>query len=127
MIAILLGSHGEFAKSAVESVEMIIGKQENVAVFSLLETMDLQGTIEMAQQAFDSLDRSEGMLILTDIMGGTPANVATILKRKHEEVYLLTGFNMPLLIEALLNREKDLSELVKSLKQLFPNSLIEVN
>lgn len=127
MIAILLGSHGEFAKSAVESVEMIIGKQENVAVFSLLETMDLQGTIEMAQQAFDSLDRSEGTLILTDIMGGTPANVATILKRKHEEVYLLTGFNMPLLIEALLNREKDLSELVKSLKQLFPNSLIEVN
>lgn len=127
MIALLLGSHGNYAKEALKSAEMIIGEQNNVACFSLSETMDLAMTIEEAQKAFELLEKKSGTLILVDIMGGTPGNVATIIKKKNSQVRLLTGFNLPLLIEALMSREsKNLDELTNYLKEQFVVSLIEI-
>jgi len=127
MIAILVGSHGNYAKEALKSAEMVIGDQSNTASFTLTETMDLAMTIKEAQNAYHSLDNEAGTLILTDIVGGTPTNVATVLKKKEENVSLLAGFNMPLLLEALLNREKELDDLVYYLKELFEDTLTEIN
>ncbi|MGM0212863.1 PTS sugar transporter subunit IIA [Enterococcus sp. AZ109] len=127
MSAILLGSHGNYAVEALKSAEMIIGEQTNVSSFSLSETMDLAMTIEAAQKSFDRLEKEQGTLILVDLMGGTPANVATIIKRKNPNVRLLTGFNLPLLIETFMNREtKNLDELTEYLKSQFTLTLTEI-
>ncbi len=127
MIAILLGSHGNYAKEAIKSTEMIVGEQENIEAFLLNETMDLTMTIQAAKKAFDQLEKGSGTLILVDIMGGTPSNVATILKKKNSNVRLLSGFNLPLLIEACLNRNtKTLDELTNYLKEQFAASLLEI-
>lgn len=123
MVGILLGSHGYFAKEALASAEMIVGNQENIASFSLEEQMDLEATILSAQESYQSLDRTSGVLILTDIQGGTPSNVAMVIQRKNENTYVLAGFNLPLLIEALLNREKNVTDLVSYLEELFPATL----
>ncbi|WP_207871936.1 PTS system, mannose-specific IIA component [Enterococcus sp. DIV2402] len=123
MVGILLGSHGYFAKEALASAEMIVGNQENIASFSLEEQMDLEATILSAQESYQSLDRTSGVLILTDIQGGTPSNVAMVIQRKNENTYALAGFNLPLLIEALLNREKNVTDLVSYLEELFPATL----
>lgn len=128
MVAILLGSHGNYAKEALKSTEMIVGEQENIDFFVLDETMDLALTIQAAQKSYDQLKKTSGTLILVDIMGGTPSNVATILKKKNSNTRLLTGFNLPLLIEACLNRNtKTLDELTESLKEQFAASLLEIN
>lgn len=126
MIAILVGSHGNYAKEALKSAEMVIGEQKNTAYFTLTEMMDLSMTIEVAEVAYQSLDKETGTLILTDIVGGTPTNVATVLKKKGKNISLLAGFNMPLLLEALLNREQELEELVVYLKELFEGTLTEI-
>jgi PTS system mannose-specific IIA component len=123
LVGILLGSHGYFAKEALASAEMIVGNQENIASFSLEEQMDLEATILSAQESYQSLDKSSGVLILTDIQGGTPSNVAMVIQRKNENTYALAGFNLPLLIEALLNREKNVTNLVSYLEELFPATL----
>jgi PTS system mannose-specific IIA component len=123
LVGILLGSHGYFAKEALASAEMIVGNQENIASFSLEEQMDLEATILSAQESYQSLDKSSGVLILTDIQGGPPSNVAMVIQRKNENTYALAGFNLPLLIEALLNREKNVTNLVSYLEELFPATL----
>lgn len=123
MVGIMLGSHGYFAKEALTSAEMIAGNQTNVVTFSLEEQMDLEATIVRAQEAYQSLDKTDGVLILTDILGGTPSNVATIIERKNVNTYLLAGFNLPIVIEALLNRERSVEELVVYLEELFPTTL----
>lgn len=128
MIAILLGSHGNYANEALKSTEMIVGEQENTQTFVLDETMDLDMTIQAAQKAFDRLEKESGTLILVDIMGGTPSNAATVLKKKNNNIRLLTGFNLPLLIDACLNRNiKTLDELTDYLKEQFDASLLEIN
>ncbi|KAF1304533.1 PTS sugar transporter subunit IIA [Enterococcus saccharolyticus] len=123
MVSILLGSHGYFAKEALASAEMIVGKQENVGVFSLEEQMDLEMIVEEARNQFDMLEKSNGVLILTDILGGTPSNVAMIIQRKNPNTNVLTGFNLPIIIEALLNREQNLEQLVTYLVEAFPSTL----
>lgn len=128
MIAILLGSHGNFAKEALASAQMIAGEQANVATFSLQEEMDLTMTITAAQEAFNALDDTAGVLILTDIMGGTPANVGAVLHKKNANTRLLTGFNLPTLIEALLSRATmDLEELTAHLKDQFPATMSDLS
>lgn len=128
MIAILLGSHGNFAKEALASAQMIAGEQANVATFSLQEEMDLTMTITAAQEAFNALDDTAGVLILTDIMGGTPANVGAVLHKKNANTRLLTGFNLPTLIEALLSRTTmDLEELTAHLKDQFPATMSDLS
>ncbi|GMA09318.1 hypothetical protein GCM10025886_24710 [Tetragenococcus halophilus subsp. flandriensis] len=127
MIALLLGSHGKFAKEALESAKMIVGEQENTTSFSLEENMDLKMTIDSAQDAFNTLNTSEGVLLLTDIMGGTPTNVSTVIHKKNPNTRLLAGFNLPILVEALLNRSMELDELVDYLKEQFPGTLSDVS
>jgi mannose PTS system EIIA component len=109
-IAIILMSHGNFAKSAIESAELIVGKQENcdtVSVF-LVDQVD-----ELRQEMFnkvDTLDTSNGLLVLTDIVGGTPTNLALNLLDR-ENTLICSGLNLPMLLEVLINRDKSIDEL----------------
>lgn len=126
MFGILLGSHGHFAKEALKSAEMIIGEQKNVASFSLEENMDLEMTIKKAQEAYTSLDTTDGVIILTDIVGGTPSNVANVIQKKNKNTYVLSGFNLPILLQIFLNREQTAEQIVKQVKEMFPTTLADL-
>lgn len=109
-IALLLMSHGEFAKSAIESAELIVGKQDNVATLGIVAVDNVN---EVKQQMLDStlnLDTSHGLIILTDIVGGTPMNLAST-QRNHNNVFACSGLNLPLLLEVLMNRDGNLQEI----------------
>lgn len=125
MVAIVLGSHGYYAKEALNSVQMIIGEQDNTGYFSLLESMDLSSTIEEANAVFDSLDKSQGVLFLTDIVGGTPNNVANVIMKRNSNVKVVAGFNLPLLIEIFLNRDKGLADLIVHIEEVT-HDLIQI-
>ncbi|MCJ7841608.1 PTS sugar transporter subunit IIA [Lederbergia sp. NSJ-179] len=127
MFGILLGSHGHFAEEALKSAEMIIGEQKNVASFSLEENMDLEMTITKAQEAYASLDATDGVIILTDIVGGTPSNVANVIQKKNENTYVLSGFNLPILLQIFLNREQVADQVVKQVKEMFPTTLADLS
>ncbi|MBS5989258.1 PTS sugar transporter subunit IIB [Anaerococcus hydrogenalis] len=117
MIGIILASHGEFANGIRQSGEMIFGEQEKLETAVLLPSMgpdDLRAELE---EKIKKLDCQE-ILFLVDLWGGTPFNQVSALMDGHEENWaVLTGLNLPMLIEALGSRlmEEKSHDLAKAL------------
>lgn len=117
MIGIILASHGEFANGIRQSGEMIFGEQEKLETAVLLPSMgpdDLRAELE---EKVKKLDCQE-ILFLVDLWGGTPFNQVSALMDGHEENWaVLTGLNLPMLIEALGSRlmEEKSHDLAKAL------------
>lgn len=98
-------SHGAMAHGAKESLEMIIGKQENLYSLSI----NYDSTIESTCQDIESVIAKypdEQWIIFTDIVGGTPFHASYRVLSKHNlffKAMIVTGFNLPLLIEVLVS------------------------
>ncbi|MDD7305210.1 MAG: PTS sugar transporter subunit IIB [Peptoniphilaceae bacterium] len=101
MVGIILASHGGFAEGIKQSGEMIFGKQDKLECVTLLPNMgpdDLRAQIEEKVAKIDT----DQILFLVDLWGGTPFNQASsLLKGKEENWAIVTGLNLPMLIEAL--------------------------
>lgn len=109
-IAILLMSHGDFAKEAMKSAEMVFGKQDNYETMSVFLVDQVDALRQEMLEKVEKLDTSKGLLVFTDIVGGTPMNLAGSLLGK-ENTIVCSGLNLPVLIEALMNRNKTVQEL----------------
>lgn len=118
-VAVIVGSHGEMAHYALKSAEMIVGAQSNVASISVRMDDTLESAGKQFEKAIENVDASSGIVILVDLFGGTPSNVAgkTLLERS--DVLLISGLNLPMLIELLLNRHKTLAELSTMLEVAY--------
>ncbi|MCI5773953.1 MAG: hypothetical protein MR210_05260 [Erysipelotrichaceae bacterium] len=103
---LILVSHGEFAKAALASSEMIAGKQENVIALGLKEDTSLEQMVLDIKDAYQKLKANcENILILCDIYGGTPFNAITRNMLEGMEAKAFTGLSLPLLIDTLLSRD----------------------
>lgn len=125
-VALIVASHGQMAKYALDSAEMVIGKQENCGVLTVSMDMTLDDAIEKMEEEFNRLDRSAGTVILVDILGGTPSNVSGRLAMTHDNVLVLSGLNLPMLIDLLMNRERTLDEIAASLEESYHNAFSNV-
>lgn len=126
-IGIILISHGYFAKYAMDSAEMIIGKQENYKVISVTDDKDLENVLKELEDSYEILSKDREVIILADIFGGTPCNAASRLIVKGEEVTAYTGFNLPVLLELLLNRNRPIDEIKLNLERTYNETFINVS
>ncbi|MGX7058644.1 mannose/fructose/sorbose PTS transporter subunit IIA [Vagococcus humatus] len=105
MVGIILASHGKFAEGIMQSGEMIFGKQEKVAAITLMPGEgpdDLKAKFESTVKEFGA---DSEVLFLVDLWGGTPFNQANHLLDGHEEKWaIVSGLNLPMLIEAYASR-----------------------
>ncbi|OCN04918.1 PTS mannose transporter subunit EIIAB [Erysipelotrichaceae bacterium MTC7] len=134
MVGIILASHGDLAQGALNSGEMIFGKQENIKAVSLTPSEgpeDIRKKMEAAVQTFEN---QEEVLILVDLWGGTPFNQANALIQDHATWCIVTGLNLPMLIETFASRmsmdkaveiAKHISKTAKEGVQIAPKSLEE--
>ena len=112
MIGILILSHGAFGESLIHSASHVLGKrplflrQLGVTVHD-----DPEAMLPVAEDLIRFLDQGQGVLVLTDIYGATPSNIAARLL-KPGRVEGISGVNLPMLIRALTYREGPLDELV---------------
>jgi mannose/fructose/sorbose-specific phosphotransferase system IIA component len=115
-IGIILASHGNFATCALKSLEMIVGKQENIATLALNPGEDLTDFIDKLEDVYTHLDKENGVIIICDIFGGTPSNAATSLLITHpnDQIAAYSGLNLPILLELSSNRKQGF-EKVKSM------------
>ncbi len=125
-IPVILISHGHYSKYALESAEMIIGKQENCEVISVTEDKDLDSVTKELEEVYKKLKNEKGVIILTDIRGGTPSNAAANLLVRESDILALSGYNMPLLLELFTNRDLGMEELKASLYEAFNESLVDL-
>lgn len=112
MIGVLIATHGQFSKGILQSAELIIGKQTKIKTMTLEHEDSIDLFEEEMIESINSLDEGDGVLVLVDVFGGSPANIA--LRRMRDINYrTLTGLNMPMLLEILSSRSNctDLEEL----------------
>lgn len=111
--AILVCTHGFSSKHLIQTAEMIVGAQENVGFINFIygeSPMDLK---EKYQKEIEELDCAKGLLIMVDLFGGTPFNMIAILAHEDVNMEVITGVNIPMLVETFLSRESlDLKELL---------------
>jgi len=105
MVGLLLVSHGRIAESFLEVSQIIFGSVRNVQVVTLAEPLDEEQILEDIQKARKAIDQGEGLLILTDMFGGTPANLCFSLL-EDPLVEVLTGMNLPMILQILSAREE---------------------
>jgi PTS system mannose-specific IIA component len=113
MIGVIVVAHFGLAEKFVEAAERILRrKPENIAAVSVDPGKDTNEINQEIMRAIKKLDTSEGILILTDMFGGTPCNMSLPFLREGK-VEVLTGLNLPMIIELL-----DTKHSGKSLEQL---------
>lgn len=117
MISIIIGSHGKLSEELLNTVEMICGKQSNVDTVSLMPGEGIDDILEKYQAAMKNLDISKGLIFLVDVFAGSPFNAATKIVYKEGNMDIVTGVNIPMLLETIMVRDNmELNELVESLK-----------
>lgn len=105
-IGVILASHGEFAKAALGAVEMIAGKQADVATLSLTAEKSLETFEAEMKDAYAQLSSEcDQIVALCDIYGGTPFNVITRCLANGMDMIAYTGLSMPVVVELLLTRD----------------------
>ena len=114
MIGILIVSHGAFGESLIHSASHVLGKRP-LCLRQLGVTVhdDPDAILPMGQDLIRFLDQGRGVLIMTDIYGATPSNIAARLLVPGR-VEGIAGVNLPMLIKALTYREQmELADLVE--------------
>lgn len=104
MVGIVLATHGKFAEGIKMSGEMVFGKQEDVEAVTLMPEMGPDDFKAGLEKAVAKLSDPNEVLILADLWGGTPFNQSSGLLAEHETWAIVTGLNLPMLIEALASR-----------------------
>jgi PTS system mannose-specific IIA component len=112
MIGIVLVSHGHLAQEFAKTLEHIVGPQEKMATISLFPNDDIEAKRKEILAAVHTVEDGQGVVILTDMFGGTPSNLAhSLLEGRNVEI--VAGMNLPLLIKLVSARKgKDLHEAV---------------
>jgi len=114
MIGILVVTHGNLGKELINSAELIVGKQENTFALGLYHGDNIDDFREKVAKYIQELDNGEGLIVFTDLYGGSPSNTLAITAKKPIGVRFecITGVNLTMVLEALTMRKTlDLSKL----------------
>jgi PTS system mannose-specific IIA component len=104
MIGVLITTHGNLGSEFLKVAELIKGKLKNVMHISMDQTIGVEDMTKEITAAIKKLDQGKGVLILTDLFGGTPSNLSLSLL-KAGKVEVVTGVNLPMLLKLTDIRE----------------------
>lgn len=104
MVGVIICTHGNSAPELLKSAEMICGKQENCQTVSFTEGESLE---QLKSEISEKISKLKGTVFcLTDLKGGTPFNTLVSLLKSNPEMEIITGVNIPMLLELFINRSQ---------------------
>jgi PTS system N-acetylgalactosamine-specific IIA component len=112
MIGIVVSGHAEFASGLNSSIQLIAGKQENFEIVDFSEGVSSEDLQQSLQVAIETVEQGQGTVIFTDIPGGTPFNQSVILSTKKENVKVISGTNLPALLDGSFSRNLSLEDFI---------------
>jgi mannose PTS system EIIA component len=123
MIGLLIISHCDLGKELLSAAKLIMGRLEAVEYISITQTTESSDMLRSISEKIKKLDSGQGVLVLTDMFGGTPSNLSlSFLEEKRVEV--LTGVNLPMVVAAVQERDRlKLSELGEKAQQAGRKSI----
>jgi len=105
MIGVVVVSHGKLARELVAAAEHVVGPQEHFTSISIEADDDMEARREQIIQTAKACDTGQGVIILTDMFGGTPSNLAISVMPKGK-IEVIAGVNLPMLIKLAEVRSK---------------------
>jgi len=97
MIGLVLVTHGQLAAEFVRAMEHVVGPQEAIEAICIGPEDDMEARRADIAQAVAAVDRGRGVILLTDLFGGTPSNLAISLMEPGR-IEVIAGVNLPMLI-----------------------------
>lgn len=112
MIGLVLVTHGHLATEFRSALEHVVGPQTNLATIAIAPDDDMEGRRRDILSAVEQVDSGGGVIVLTDMFGGTPSNLA-ISVMDPGRIDVVAGINLPMLIKlASVREDKTLDEAV---------------
>ncbi len=123
MVGLVLVCHGDMGTELVKAAEMIVGRVEATLSVSVKQESAPETLRDDIQNAVRKVDRKSGVMIFTDMFGGTPSNIA--LAFLGETVEVVTGVNLAMLIKFANHRDdKTLPELARLVQEAGQKSIV---
>jgi len=127
MVGLVIVAHGNMGEELLRVAEMIVGKVDNASAVSVGSMAEVDRARDEVGAALKRADAGDGVLVLTDMFGGTPSNLALSFLDENK-VEVLTGVNLPMVIKFAGNRkDKSLADLVNIVKESGLKSIIVAN
>ncbi|WP_262384816.1 PTS sugar transporter subunit IIA [Paenibacillus terrae] len=104
VIGVIVGTHGKLSKEILRSTEMIFGHLENVVGVTFEPGESVNGLVEKYKAALETIDWTDGLIFLVDLFGGSPYNAASRIVAGYEKMDIVTGVNLPMIVDLLTNR-----------------------
>jgi len=104
MIGLLIISHCNLGRELLNAVEFIVGGLDAVDAISITQSTDSEKLLKTIAEKIKTLDSGDGVIILTDMFGGTPTNLSLSFLNK-EKVEVLTGVNLPMVVAVTQDRD----------------------
>jgi PTS system mannose-specific IIA component len=99
MIGLVLVTHGRLAEELRHAMEHVVGPQRGVATVCIGPEDDIESRRADIRASIHAVDEGDGVVVLTDILGGTPSNLAMSLLDQRPDVEVIAGVNLPLLVK----------------------------
>lgn len=115
MNGIVIVTHGNFGKALIDAAELIVGPIDNCVGLSVDVSEGMDAAVESIKKAVSTVSDGAGVLILTDMFGGTPSNLS--LSFLSEKIEVISGVSLPVLLKAVQRREDSLPEMAEQSKQ----------
>ena len=113
MIGGIIVSHGRLAEELLNALAIILGEAPNIEAISIGWYDDVEDSKKKINQSLKRVDQKSGVLVFTDMFGGTPSNLSFSFL-KDNQVEIITGVNLPMLIKFVsLQRSNNLKEVAK--------------
>lgn len=127
MVGIVLISHGDLAKGIISSASMLVPQLENVSSLTLWPEDNPDEFQQKLEAAVKAADTGDGVFILADMLGGTPANRAMYCVG--DKVRMMTGLSLPMLYSLINIREEtsDLAVLARDVMAEAKDAMVDVN
>lgn len=122
-VGIIVVAHADYGSAVLRTVEFILGHQSDSCSISVDVAHDVNETVARLTDATERLDVGNGVIILTDMFGGTPTNLALSLLQSHN-IEVVTGVNLPMLLKVFMSREKPLSELASLAREAGMSGIV---
>jgi PTS system mannose-specific IIA component len=123
MIGLVVVCHEDMGAELVKAAEMIVGKIDAVATVSVKQESAPDLLRDEVQAAINKVDNKKGVMLFTDMFGGTPSNIA--LAFLGESIEVVTGANLSMLIKFANHRdEKSLAELARLVREAAQKSIV---
>jgi len=124
--ALVLISHGKMAQETLKSAEMIVGNIDGAYSISMDEKEGSEGVTKKIREVMAGLKDYENIIVMVDLIGGTPSNAAVMELFKSNRVRIVSGFNLGMVLEFATSSLQDIGQLKKCLIEVGKNGIKDV-